>query len=355
MKRSYLAAAIIILAVTLWMVSGLFGSAPEAPATSRSDAAPQLTHVEVARFEAQPMQREVVIQGQTQAKHTVTLKTEIAGQVLELLVEKGDAVKRGDILLRLSPDERPHQLEQARALQQQRELEYQAAKALKSKGLQAERQLAEAVSLLRAARVQLKSAELNVERQTLRAPFDGVIQARQAEQGDYLKVGDPVLTLVNLNPLVVRGDVAESEVDRLQTGMAATAQLSNGALIEGRVSFIAPVANSSTRTYAVEMEAENPLPHQRGGMSATIRVPLEAMSAYKVSPALLSLNDNGVLGLKSVDAEGVVQFHPVEVLKSERDGLWLGGLPPSVDLITVGQGFVRAGDRVAAARDKAAR
>jgi multidrug efflux system membrane fusion protein len=94
------------------------------------------------------------------------------------------------------------------------------------------------------------------------------------------------------------------------------------------------------------MEASNPFPHQPGGMSATMRVPLASESAHKVSPALLSLSDAGVLGIKSVDQNGTVQFHKVEIIKSERDGLWLGGLPDEIDLISVGQGFVRAGDHV---------
>lgn len=350
MKRSYLVAGGIALLLVVWMLSGMFRSSEESVERDVTMAAHQLTRVQVERFEAKPMLREVVLQGQTLAKHEVTLKTEIAGEVIEVPGQKGAKVTRGDILLRLAEDERPQQLEQARALLRQRELEYQAAKSLKSKGLQAERQLAEADSLLRAARVQLRSAQLNMARLSLRAPFDGVLQERQAEVGDYLKLGDPAFTLVNLEPLVIRGDVAESEVGQLKQGMQATAVLSNGAQLSGKVTYIAPVANKSTRTYAVEMEAPNPAPHQPGGMTATVHVPLETMDAHKVSPALLSLNDAGTLGLKTVDADGIVRFYPVSILKSERDGLWLGGLPASVELITVGQGFVRAGDRVEAVK-----
>jgi multidrug efflux system membrane fusion protein len=62
----------------------------------------------------------------------------------------------------------------------------------------------------------------------------------------------------------------------------------------------------------------------------------------------LALDDAGLLGLKSVDGEGRVHFHPVHILKSGRDGLWVEGLPDTVELITIGQGFVRAGDHVKA-------
>lgn len=348
MKQSYLVATGMLLIVAVWMLSGLFGGEAKAPPEKTVAPSAALTRVQVKRFTAQSMTREVVLQGQSLARHEVTLKTEVPGAVVEVLARKGQSVKRGDILLRIAEDERPQQLAQARALVQQRELEYQAARSLKSKGLQAERQLAEADSLLRAARVQLKSAQLNQERLTLRAPFSGVIQDRLAETGDYLKVGDPAYVLVDLDPLVVRGDVAEGEVGKLSMGMAATARLSNGAQLNGTVTFIAPVANSSTRTFTVEMEAANPAPQQPGGMSATMHIPLANMSAHKISPALLSLNDSGALGLKTVDDSGVVHFYPVDILKSERDGIWLGGLPESIELITVGQGFVRAGEKVEA-------
>lgn len=346
MKRSYLIAGGILLVIVLWMLSGLFIGNTEPRPEVANKAAIGVTRVQVSTFTSQPMLREVVVQGQSLAKQRVELKAEVSGEVVEVVVDKGLAVDKGDTMLRLARNERPQQLAQARALVQQRELEYEAARSLKNKGLQAERQLAEALSLLRTARVQLRSAELNMARLVIRAPFAGVVQARHVGEGDYLQPGDPVYTLVSLEPLVIRGDVAESEVGELEPGMGASAELSNGAELSGVITYIAPVADSSTRTFAVEMEAANPAPRQPGGMSATLRIPLETKAAHKVSPALLSLDDAGVVGLKSVDAEGVVQFYPVDILKSERDGVWVGGLPEEVQLITVGQGFVRTGDRV---------
>ncbi len=346
MKRSYFIAGGILLVIALWMLSGLFIGNKKSSMPASTAGNSSVTRVQVMHSRAQPVLREVVVQGQSLAKREVTLKTEVAGEIAKVEARKGRAVKQGDVLLRLSADDRPQRLEQARALVQQRQLEYEAARSLKQKGLQAERQLAEALSLLRAAKLQLKGAELDMQRLTIRAPFSGVLQTRLVEQGDYLQPGDPLAVLVDLDPLVVRGDVSESKVGGLQTGMAATAELSNGTKLTGAISYVSPVADSRTRTFAIEMEASNPSPHHPGGMSATMRVPLASESAHKVSPALLSLNDAGVLGLKSVDQKGIVRFHEVEIIKSERDGLWLVGLPDEIDLISVGQGFVRAGEQV---------
>ena len=73
---------------------------------------------------------------------------------------------------------------------------------------------------------------------------------------------------------------------------------------------------------------------------------METLQAHYLSPALLSLNDQGVLGIKIVDEGDTVLFIPAQLVKAESDGVWLSGLPEAARIITVGQGFARAGDRV---------
>lgn len=291
------------------------------------------------------MSRAVTIHGSTEAKRSVTVRSEVAGRVAAVNVEHGQAVKAGAVLLQLATDDRKELLAQARALLRQRELEYQASKSLRDKGLRAQSQLAESLTLLEAARAQLKGAELNLARASITAPFDGVLQERLVDVGDYIKGGDPAALLLALDPIVVGGELAEKEVDQVAIGMAATAKLVTGAEFAGQISYISPAANSGTRSFRVEMEAENPA-GQPAGVTAEIRVPLEEVSAHKLSPALLTLNDAGVIGVKTVNDGDVVEFHPVEILRADSEGLWVGGLPTRMRLITTGQGFVRAGDRV---------
>lgn len=345
MKRSYLIAAAIVVVVTLWM---MLPASKEASHSSHGTSGEALvrTEVQVKEFASNEMQRELTLYGQSEPNRRVTIRAEVAGQISKVLLPRGATVKKKELLLRLREDDRPQRLGQAKALLKQRELEYKGIKSLKAKGLQAERQLAEALTLLRTARADLKRAELNFQNTRVASPFDGIVQSRFVEVGDYVSIGDPLAEVVELDPLLVTGDVSEREVGALKSGMTGTVELSNGVTLEGTLRYIAASADPSTRTYRVEMEVANPPPHQRGGMSATIRIPRGSVAAHKVSPALLSLDDAGVLGIKSVDGKGIVQFHPVEILKSERDGLWLTGLPNKVRLITVGQGFVRAGDRV---------
>ena len=65
-----------------------------------------------------------------------------------------------------------------------------------------------------------------------------------------------------------------------------------------------------------------------------------------MSPALLSLSSDGSLGVNTVDEFGRVQFYPVEIVQSGNDGTWVSGLPKTVQLIVVGQGYVSQGQQV---------
>ena len=161
-------------------------------------------------------------------------------------------------------------------------------------------------------------------------------------------VGDPVATVVATQPILASGPASENEYGELAIGMPGEVRLSDGHQLQGHISYLAASADPNTRTYTVELTIDNDNQRLALGMTAEISIPLGRVEAHRLPPSMLSLNDAGVIGVKSVDDQGIVHFHPVDILKAEQDGFWLSGIPASVRLITVGQGFVRAGDHVEA-------
>jgi membrane fusion protein, multidrug efflux system len=103
----------------------------------------------------------------------------------------------------------------------------------------------------------------------------------------------------------------------------------------------------------VELEIHNPNGRFAAGVSAELRIGVERTLAHRVPASLLALNDAGVLGVKAVDDDETVVFYPAEVVRAEADAVWVAGLPEHVRLITVGQGFVRAGHQVRAVPEAA--
>ncbi len=352
-RRPWLLAALIGLAVVLWMASGAIGRDREPTPAESETAADALTQVQVRTLEAQPVMRYLTLYGRTEPARQVELKAETTGRVVAIGAERGEPVEAGAVLVSLDARDRQARLAEARALLRQRELEYEGRKKLKAEGYAAETQLAEAAANLERARADLRRAELDLTYMTLRAPFDGAVLERFVEIGDYLTPGDPVAHFVDTRNLVVAADISEKDIGRVAGNQEAEAALVTGQTVRGRLRYVAPVAEQSTRTFRVELALDNADGALASGVTAELRIPVGNVLAHKVSPAVLTLADDGTLGVKVVNARGAVEFYPADVAVSTPDGVWLAGLPDTANVITVGQGFVRAGEQVAAVPETA--
>lgn len=356
MNKSYLIAFIFAAAVSGWIISGQVGASndnarTETPAESEAGSAAAKSEsvtVRIRALVAQPQSREIVLRGRTKAVRSVEIRSEIAARVTKVLKAKGAVVKAGDIIAHLDMYDRAQRLKEAKALAHQRQLEYKAALALSKKGYRAETKLAAASTQLDVAKSQITRIELEIAHTRIRAPFAGIIDSRPVEVGDYLKVGNPVAVVVDQDPYLVVGEVSEREVGYLKIGQKTTAKLISGQRVSGKISFIAATADSATRTFRVEVRVPNPKRDLREGVTAEIRIPLPQAPAHFVSPAVMTLNDDGEIGVKTVDADNIVHFRPTTILSDGEDGIWLSGLPTNVSIIVVGQEFVRDGDQVIA-------
>jgi multidrug efflux system membrane fusion protein len=139
--------------------------------------------------------------------------------------------------------------------------------------------------------------------------------------------------------------VSERDVAKLKVGNTASATLVTGETVEGHIRFVASRADDTTRTFRIEVELPNPDGKLRVGVSADIHLPVKQLMAQKISPGILVLDDNGVVGVRAVE-DGIVRFHPVEIVSDGPDGMWVAGLPNHLTVITVGQSFVTDGERV---------
>ena len=351
MKRSVLIAVVILASIAAWVVSGQFEPPDptiEAGAIGAPGADEEHVAVRVRSQSAVEFQRDIVVRARTQASRSVELKVETAGRVAEIAAERGARVGAGDLVVRLALDDRDARLGEALALVNQREVEYFAAQALTEKGFRAETQLAEAMALLEAARAALVAIEDDIAKTTIEAPFAGVLEERTVELGSYLQVGDTIGRLVDLDPLWIVGDVTEREVAHLRVGERARARLITGDDVEGRIVQIAAVADPDTRTFEVTLEAANPDLRRRDGPTSEIRLPGAQLRAHLVSRAVLVLNDDGVIGVRTVDDDDTVRFFAAEIVGDGPEGVWLAGMPDTIRLITVGQDFVKAGQVVRA-------
>lgn len=347
MNKSTWIAIGLVIGLTAWMASGLLGAGkPEVPSDPAENAAPDVPDVQVRKVAGKHVMRHVILQGQATAQRTITVRAETSGRVEALPQEKGARVEKAEVIAELAMNERQARRDEARALVAQRESEFNAAQRLGQQGYQAKNRVKEARAQLAAARTRLAAIQDEIENTNIDAPFTGVLNARSVEIGDYVTANGEIATLVDDNPLKIVGHVPQQKVRTVETGAVAEVKFVTGETVDGVVSFLSASAEEATRTYRVEIEVPNPDGHFRPGMSAEVRIPIGAVRAHHVSPAIFSLDTEGRLGIKTVGANNRVAFHPVDVVRAEADGAWVAGLPADATVITVGQGFVREGDAV---------
>ena len=247
--------------------------------------------------------------------------------------------------MRLAADDRPARLAKARALVDQRELQYDAAKSLAKKDYRSKTGVAESKAVLEEARADLKAIEVELAQTTLRAPFDGVIETRPVEMGDLVSVGDIIATIVQPDPMLVVTHVPVHAIGALHVGQLAHVRLFDGRTRQGVVRYTAIASNNDTRTYRVEVEMDNADHAIPDGMTAEVVIPVGTDKAHQIASSSLTLNDQGELGVRGVEQDKVV-FYPVSLQGGDREKVWISGLPDQIDLIVVGQDWVKEGTKV---------
>lgn len=363
-KGSYILAALLALVLGGWLASGKLivgGQSDTAEAAAQdptsAETAPKAEEpakltVRVHEFSAETRVGVLTIRGRSEAEARLVIKAETAARVSVLPQEKGSAVKAGDIVCEFDTGARQARLLQAQAQLAQADLDYEAASKLQTNGFASDTRVRALKAQRDAAAAVVAEAELDLSRTKIAAPFAGVIDDQNAEIGDFLGVGDPCVTLTSRNPILIVGQVSERDIGLIKTGMTARAKLVTGQEVEGKIRFIGQSADPATRTFRVELEVPNDANTLRDGVTAQIFVPLPPVKAHKLNPTILSLDDEGQIGVRIVGDNDIVHFNPVTIVQDGTDGIWVTGLPDNVTIITVGQDYVKDGQPVTPVSDE---
>jgi multidrug efflux system membrane fusion protein len=310
-----------------------------------SGAEAPLQSVRTETYTVQPMPLEVPLRGRTKASSVVSITPETSGVVTAVNVTKGQVVKPGDVLCVLDEGTRAAAVAQAEAALAQAQTAYDSNKALRDKGLAASNTGIGAEASLRQAQTAFDQAKLEYDRAKVTTKIGGVVQDPVATVGSVLGAGQPCATVVELDPMLFIANVPEARIARAELGLPAKVTTVTGVSVEGKVSYIASLADDATRSFPIEIE----LPNQDGkvlsGVTATATVSMGTVPAHLLPQSVLTLNDEGALGVRAVK-DGVVEFYPVTIISDSREGVWVTGLPPKVDVITMGQEYVVPGQKV---------
>jgi multidrug efflux system membrane fusion protein len=338
----------LIVIISAWMASGQRSLAVETDRFLETESA-SLTHVRTKTIKSELVTRNLTLYGRTEPDHTATVTAEVSGQIIEILAERGSVLKKGDLIARIDKNDLPLQLAYAQIRLKQRKVEFDGIKKLSIKGFQGNVQLAESESALKQAQAELGKLQSLLKKKDIRAPQSGILNERFIEEGEFVSIGTDIAQITDIDPLIVSADVAERDINLIKLGQSANIRLLDDRLVEGELRYISRVSNSETNTFKIEVSIPNADGRLWAGVSAELSLPLQETRAIKVSPSLMALDEQGNIGIKTVH-NNVVSFHLANLVKTDQDGAWLGGFDEEVEVIILGQGFVKRGDLVETTR-----
>jgi RND family efflux transporter MFP subunit len=338
MSRRSLGLAVVVVAALLGVVGFVVARGKPAPRAPAEVPVAEFLQEDLVIVSPQPLERVLSLTGSLAALTEALVKAKLAGELAEVAVREGDAVRRGQVVARIDATE-------VRARVAARTADVEAARAqlgLAEKNRATQRALLDrsfisqnafdatassydvAAARLRAAEADLAMAHKALADTVLVSPLDGVVAERLAQPGERVAVDARILSVVDLSRLELAAAVPAAEIGRVKAGQRVTLRVDGLGEREfvGRVERINPAASAGTRSINIYAVFDNPDRLLRAGLfargellleriDASLSVPLTAVRDEAGRRFVYALEDNAIarkhVRLGAVDTAGRVQ------------------------------------------------
>lgn len=316
-----------------WQTMASSAMADAAPTQAlRQAPVMRLASIDLTTMAPQTLSRRVEITGTTRPLRHATLSAQVSGIASEVHFRPGDAVRQGDVLVRIDTSDLALSLEQARANMAATRVQLELAErqlasteTLAGRGLSSASSLESAQSNVSATRAQLaalaaqvEAAEASIAKATIRAPFDGIVSTRNVEPNQNVGAGTQLFSLVDLERIEVEANLPLGRMEEVAPGQVVELQIESNRnrMFTGTVDRINPVAREGTRTITLYATLDNDDGFLKGGMFAKGAVVTQSQEDAFAVPALAVQEDQaGSYVLVVVDGE-------VERRAVELGGVW---------------------------------
>ena len=234
------------------------------------------------------------------------------------------------------------------ALLNQRKKEYEVAEKLFKKGFRSEVKLSESRTNFENALALYEKSQVELNNTKILIPFDSTIEDSFIELGDYVKKGDKIAKIVDLDPIFVKVNVTENVINNLKLNQATSIIIADKSY-EGLISYISKTSDPLTRNFRVEIKINNKKKQIISGLSSEVRINLSKEDAYFIPSSLISLDDQGKIGIKVVQEKKVL-FLTIDIISDTGNGYWVNSNSKNnledYMLITQGHEYVIEGEKV---------
>jgi membrane fusion protein (multidrug efflux system) len=306
------------------------------------------TAIEAQRVAVETIAEAVHSIGSVQADKSIIVRPEIAGVVTSIHFRESTPVRKGDRLFSLDDAIYRAELQQAQARLNLSQRNHDRAIELFQGGAGTARARDEARSNLETAQAELAVVQARLEKTVISAPFDGIVGLTSVDPGEYVQVGQDLVTLTDVDPVLVDFNVPERYLRFLSPGqlVRVVADALPGRAFDGAVYAISPIVDPAGRSLAVRARAPNPEGALKPGMFVRIDVEITQQAKAIMVPeqAIVPRGDKQFVFVvvddvaREAEVEvGLRSFGRVEIIK----GLSAGDL-----VVTAGQLKIRDGTNV---------
>jgi membrane fusion protein (multidrug efflux system) len=322
------------------------GCGPEGAAAPQE---PRPATVEVMRVTPELLLDVAVFSGQLDAEHSVLVKPEIEGVVESVEFEQGQAVKKGDVLFRLRSREQAARLREARAHRELARQRWRRAEQLVERDASSldARDVAKAEYEVAQAREEL--AQLELDRTTIRAPFDGVVGQRLVDIGERLEVETELVRVDAIDRLQLTFGISDEGLPVAHPGMKVQAWVRPypGQKFPGEVFFVSPTLDPRNRRIWVKAWIDNADRKLAPGLFANVDLEVRRIEDALVVPESAVGTDRQGPYLWRVDDDDRATRIPIEIGLRERGVVEvIHGLSPGTRIVTAGIHKLDEGDPV---------
>lgn len=325
-------------------------------------AAPQIRPVRTATVEPRETGETLSLTGEIQPRYQADLGFRVGGKILERPVDVGSEVRKGELLARLDPQQYRQDFEVAKAevtkadaeVSRSRAQEFRQRELLKNGHTtqvnydQALKTFKTAQAQADAARAKQVQASENLGYTDLKADADGVISAIGAEPGQVVSAGQMVVRLAQPGEREAVFNIAEASFKNPPKDPTVAVKLVSNPEIktEGKVRYISPQADSTTRTYTVRVSLPNAPPQMRLGANVVGSVTVAQGPAVTL-PGTALFDKDGKPAVWVVAADHTVQLKPITVARYQDNSVVVGsGLTQGEIVVTAGVHKLVPGERV---------
>ena len=253
---------------------------------------------------ATEMNRTVNISSTSEAYRKIQIQSEITSKIKKVLKTKGSLIKKNEVIIKLE--------------------EYDSYKKLFDNGL-------------------ISKNEFN--KIALLTPFEGILLDGHKIEGELITPGSVVYEIIDLSKIKIIGYVNENEINGISTDNTVEVKILNKK-IWGVIDYISPIADYDTKTFEIIVIFDNSDLQIRDGISAELSIYKDKIKVHKISPSVLSLGEDGDIGIKVLNKDNEVIFKEIEIIDDTSDYMLISGLDDEENIITIGQQYVSSGDKV---------